>query len=139
MLIRASMILWDTRSNLPPMYPHAMPIARLKKVATTEALKYVRENGPFLLEAMTYRYQGHSMGDPERYRTKEEVTKWEENDPIGIFHKHLVDNKVASQQDLEQIEKEVDDQIEDAVQFAEDSPEPTWQELVDSVYVEGVG
>ncbi len=107
--------------------------------ATAEALKYVRENGPYLLEAMTYRYQGHSMGDPERYRTKEEVTKWEENDPIGIFRKRLTDDKVASEKDLDKIDQEAVNEIEEAVEFAEASPEPTFQELVDSVYVEGVG
>jgi len=107
--------------------------------ATTEALKYVRENGPYLLEAMTYRYQGHSMGDPERYRTKDEVTKWEENDPIGIFRKHLIDDKVAGEKDLDKIDQEAADEIEEAVEFAKASPEPTFEELVNSVYVEGVG
>jgi pyruvate dehydrogenase E1 component alpha subunit len=107
--------------------------------ATTEALKYVRENGPYLLEAMTYRYQGHSMGDPERYRTKDEVTKWEENDPIGIFRKYLIDDKFAGVEDLDKIDQEAADEIEEAVKFAEESPEPTFEELVNSVYVEGVG
>jgi pyruvate dehydrogenase E1 component alpha subunit len=107
--------------------------------ATAEALKYVRENGPYLLEAMTYRYQGHSMGDPERYRTKDEVIKWEENDPIGVFRKHLIAEKTASEKDLDKLDQDAAAEIENAVQFAEDSPEPTWEELVNSVYVEGVG
>jgi pyruvate dehydrogenase E1 component alpha subunit len=107
--------------------------------ATAEALAFVREKGPYLLEAVTYRYQGHSMGDPERYRTKEEVSKWEESDPIGIFHKHLVDKKLATQKELDKIDQSAADEIEEAVKFAEESPEPTFDELVESVYVEGVG
>jgi pyruvate dehydrogenase E1 component alpha subunit len=107
--------------------------------ATADALEYVRENGPYLLEAMTYRYQGHSMGDPERYRTKDEITKWEEHDPIGIFRKYLIDDKVASEKDLDKIDQGAAHEIDEAVEFAEASPEPTFQDLVDSVYVEGVG
>ena len=79
------------------------------------------------------------MGDPERYRTKDEVTKWEENDPIGIFRKHLIDDNVAGEKDLDKIDQEAADEIEEAVEFAEASPEPTFEELVNSVYVEGVG
>src|SRR6185503_16830895 len=65
--------------------------------AAKDAIEFVRKNGqPYLLEVTTYRFRGHSMGDPERYRKHEEVKKWEESDPIGIFRKQLVDKKVAS-------------------------------------------
>jgi pyruvate dehydrogenase E1 component subunit alpha len=105
--------------------------------ATAEALEHVRTKGPYLLEAVTYRYQGHSMGDPERYRTKDEITKWEEHDPIGIFRKRLLDDKSATAKELDKLEKDAEQEIEQAVAFAESSPEPTFQELVDTVYVEG--
>jgi pyruvate dehydrogenase E1 component alpha subunit len=63
--------------------------------AAKEAIGYVRSEGkPYLLEVLTYRYRGHSMGDPERYRKAEEVKKWQENDPIGIFNKYLLDKKI---------------------------------------------
>ncbi len=59
--------------------------------AAKKAIDQVRKEGkPFLLEALTYRFRGHSMGDPERYRTQEEVKKWQENDPIGMFHATLL-------------------------------------------------
>ena len=67
--------------------------------AAKEAIEYVRKEGqPYFLEADTYRFRGHSMGDPERYRKAEEVKQWQENDPIGIFNKYLLDKKIATYQ-----------------------------------------
>ena len=57
-----------------------------------------------MLEILTYRFRGHSMGDPERYRKQEEVKRWEENDPIGVFHKYLIANKKATAKALDEIE-----------------------------------
>jgi len=105
--------------------------------AAREAIAYVRESSePFLLEAITYRYRGHSMGDPERYRKQEEVKKWEESDPIGIFRKHLLEKKTISAKALDEIESAVDVEVAKAVEFAESSPEPTLEELFKNVYVE---
>jgi pyruvate dehydrogenase E1 component alpha subunit len=107
--------------------------------ATEKALKYIREgNGPYFLEIMTYRFRGHSMGDPERYREAEEVKKWQENDPIGIYHKWLVENKKATDEALNKIVEEVEQEIEEAVEFAENSPEPAPEELFTDIYVEEV-
>lgn len=105
--------------------------------AAEEALEHVRGEGPYFMEAVTYRYEGHSMGDPERYRTKDEVGDWEENDPIGIFRSYLLDNDSAEESDLDNLEREVQDEVEEAVAFAEDSPEPTWEQLLETVYAEG--
>ncbi len=107
--------------------------------ATEEALEHVRSKGPFLLEAVTYRYRGHSMGDPERYRTHDEVAKWEKNDPIGIFHKNLVKDKQATDAELDALVKQAEAEIEQAVKFAEGSPDPAPETLFSNVYVEGVG
>lgn len=108
--------------------------------AAKKAIEKVRKSSkPFFLEAVTYRYQGHSMGDPERYRTKDEVSKWEKNDPIGIFHRRLIKDETATQKELDALDQEAMDEIEAAVQFAEESPNPTWDELVNTVYVEEVG
>jgi pyruvate dehydrogenase E1 component alpha subunit len=71
------------------------------RAAAEQALEHARREGPFLLEAITYRYRGHSMGDPERYRRSEEVRKWQEEDPIGILHKHILEQKAGSADDLE--------------------------------------
>ena len=106
--------------------------------AAKEHLEYVREgNGPFFLEIVTYRYRGHSMGDPERYRQKEEVLKWEKEDPIGIYRHYLTENGIATEEQLDDIETRVQAEVEDAVEFAESSPEPKPESLFDNVYVEG--
>ena len=65
--------------------------------ATEKALKHIRAGkGPYFLEIMTYRYRGHSMGDPERYRDADEIKQWQESDPIGVFHAYLIENKKAT-------------------------------------------
>jgi pyruvate dehydrogenase E1 component alpha subunit len=93
-------------------------------------------SGPQLLEIMTYRFRGHSMGDPERYRNQDEVKKWEESDPIGIFNRFLLEKKIAKKEELDQIEKLAEEIVADAVQFAESSPEPAAEELFRHIYVE---
>lgn len=108
--------------------------------AARAAIAYVRENSePYLLEAITYRYRGHSMGDPERYRKQEEVKKWEESDPIGIFRKHLLEKKTISAKALDEIDSAVETEVAKAVEFAEASPEPALEELFTNVFVEEQG
>jgi pyruvate dehydrogenase E1 component alpha subunit len=105
--------------------------------AARQAIEYVRkEEQPYFLEVDTYRFRGHSMGDPERYRKAEEVKKWQENDPIGIFNKYLLDNKKATRKALEKIEARVEEEVANAVKFAEESPEPAMEELFTDVYVD---
>jgi pyruvate dehydrogenase E1 component alpha subunit len=104
--------------------------------AAKEAIEYVRTNSqPYLLEAITYRYRGHSMGDPERYRKPEEVKQWQENDPIGIFHRYLLEKKTASEKMLDEIESQAEDEVNKAVEFAESSPEPALDTLFENLYV----
>ncbi len=105
--------------------------------AAKEAIDFVRKNSqPYLLEVTTYRYRGHSMGDPERYRKQEEVKKWQENDPIGIFRKQLLEKKTVSAKALDEIETQVEEEVNKAVEFAEASPEPAMEDLFENVYVE---
>jgi len=89
---------------------------------------------PRMLEIMTYRYRGHSMGDPERYRKKEEVRKWEEQDPIGIYQAYLIKNKIATAKALNEIETRAEEDVKKAVEFGEASPEPALDTLYDNVY-----
>jgi pyruvate dehydrogenase E1 component alpha subunit len=93
------------------------------RAAAEAALAHVRTSGPFLLEVATYRFRGHSMGDPERYRQTTEVQKWQEDDPIGFFHKQLLGSG-CSAAELEQTEKQAEAEVAEAVRFAEESPEP---------------
>jgi pyruvate dehydrogenase E1 component alpha subunit len=76
------------------------------------------------------------MGDPERYRESDEVKKWQENDPIGIYHARLLTEKIASQEEFDAIDARVAEEVQAAVQFAEESPEPAMEELFADVYVE---
>jgi pyruvate dehydrogenase E1 component alpha subunit len=105
--------------------------------AAKNAIEQVRKDGkPYFLEVVTYRYRGHSMGDPERYRSQDEVKKWHAKDPIGIFRKYLVDKKVATAKALDEIEARVDDEVAKAVEFAEASPEPALEELFTDIYAD---
>ena len=105
--------------------------------AAEENLEFIRSgNGPFFLEAVTYRYRGHSMGDPERYREKDEVEKWQEEDPIGIYRRHLLREKIVTGEELDELEDKVEAEVQDAVEFAESSPEPVPEELFTDIYAE---
>ncbi len=123
---------------------YAMPSRRVDgmdvmamRQAAEEMIEAIRNGaGPMLMEAMTYRFRGHSMGDPERYRKPEEVHRYQENDPIGIFRKYLQENGIATEEELNQLDDEAEAIVEDAVQFAEASPEPQPHELFEHIYVE---
>lgn len=93
--------------------------------------------GPAILEAMTYRYRGHSMSDPAKYRTKEEVQEMRErHDPIESLRKVIADNGLAGDDDLKRIDKEIRDIVNEAARFAQDSPEPDPAELWTDVLIE---
>lgn len=103
--------------------------------AMDKAVKNARAgNGPYLLEVNTYRYKGHSMSDPAKYRTKEEVESYKAKDPIEIVLKTITDHKFATAEQLEAIQKKVTDIIEDSVTFAEESAYPDPSELYIDVY-----
>lgn len=105
--------------------------------AAKESMDFVRKEGqPYFLEVDTYRFRGHSMGDPERYRKAEEVKQWQENDPIGIFNKYLLDKKVTTRKGLDEIEARVEEEVQKAVEFAETSPEPALEDLFKDIYAE---
>ncbi len=76
------------------------------------------------------------MGDPERYRKQEEVKKWQENDPIGIFRKYLTEKKIATAKALDEIDSRVEEEVNKAVEFAETSPEPAMEDLFTDVYAD---
>ena len=105
------------------------------KAAADEAVAWCRAgNGPILVEAMTYRYRGHSMSDPAKYRSKEEVDKVrEQRDPIKNYEKVLIDRGVADDAIFKQIDKEVRDIVADSAAFAQSSPEPEESELMTDI------
>ena len=103
--------------------------------ATLRAVKRAREKSlPTLIEARTYRYMGHSMSDPGKYRTRAEIEKYQERDPIKIFRAALQENDILTDQDISELEAQVKERVEQAVKFAEESPEPDPNELYTDVY-----
>ena len=107
------------------------------RTAAQDGLTYVRETGtPFFLEVVTYRYRGHSMGDPERYRDSEEVERWRQDDPIGIFRAHLTETGQFSAASLDDEDALVEREIQEAIEFAETSPDPAPEALFEDIYTE---
>ncbi|HEV7783087.1 MAG TPA: pyruvate dehydrogenase (acetyl-transferring) E1 component subunit alpha [Chitinophagaceae bacterium] len=101
------------------------------------AVKRAREKGgPTLLEIKTYRYKGHSISDPQKYRTKEEVDEYKGKDPIQVVLKTILDNKFATQEEIDAINKRVDAIVDESVKFAEESPWPDDSEVLKDVYVD---
>jgi pyruvate dehydrogenase E1 component alpha subunit len=92
--------------------------------------------GPTLLEFRTYRYKGHSMSDPQKYRTKEEVEEYKQRDPVEQVRQTILDKKFATEKDLEAIEQKVNAQVEESVKFAEESNFPDPSEALTDVYYE---
>jgi pyruvate dehydrogenase E1 component alpha subunit len=102
----------------------------------SEAVRRVREDRrPVLVEAVTYRFRGHSMADPEQYRTKEEVAQWRTRDPIPAFGELLVKEGMIDDQELARIDAQALELLDAAVAFAEQSPFPAPESLYDDVYV----
>ncbi len=99
------------------------------------ALKLVRRGeGPFFMEAITYRFRGHSMADPEFYRNKEEVEHWRALDPIKTFTQALVRSGKLTEAEIEAMQEDVEREIQAATRFAEESPDPSEDSLLDNVY-----
>jgi len=107
--------------------------------ATVKAVARARAGeGPTLVECKTYRWRGHHEGDPNqgrRYRTKEEIEAWKKKDPIPRLAAKLTKDKVATKKKLEAIQKDIDKQIDEAVEFANKSEFPSLDKLYEDVYV----
>jgi len=106
------------------------------RTAFGEAIDRARKTKrPSLIEAETYRYRGHSMSDPGKYRTKEEVEEMMKSDPVLLWGKRLLEQERFTQADLDAVDQEILALMEDAVRFVEQSPDPTPQSLYEDVYV----
>jgi len=103
--------------------------------ATEAAVKKLRAgDGPLLIEAKTFRYSGHSLADGQKYREKEEVDEWRKRDPVATYPEMLVSHGLVKKADIDKINKQVDEEVAEAVKFAEDSAHPDPEELFDDVY-----
>lgn len=105
--------------------------------AARQAVEWARAGkGPYFLEAVTYRFRGHSMADPELYREKGEVERWKERDPIAAFRRGLEERGTLKDGQFESLQGEVDRVAEEAVRFADESPEPGLDALHEYIYAE---
>ena len=103
--------------------------------ATQRAVERARKDYlPTLLEVRTYRFMGHSMSDPGNYRTRAEIEKYQERDPIKLFSASLLEEKVVDEKALEEIDRKVREEVEDSLRFAEESPLPDPEELHTDIY-----
>ena len=121
--------------NIPGEQVDGMDV-RAVKAAGDKAVEWCRAGkGPYILEMMTYRYRGHSMSDPAKYRTREEVNKVRaESDPIELVRARILEKGWASEDELKAIERSVRDQVNEAAEFAQAGPEPDPAELWTDIY-----
>jgi pyruvate dehydrogenase E1 component alpha subunit len=122
--------------GIPGLQVDGMDVLEVVK-AGREATEYVRSGrGPIILEMKTYRYKGHSMSDPAKYRSKEEVAeKKERHDPIDNLKELIIQNKYAGAEELRGIDKKIRADLNDVVEFCMNSPEPDYDELFTDIYL----
>lgn len=105
--------------------------------AVAKAAKRAREKGgPTLLEINTYRYKGHSISDPQKYRTKDEVNEYKSKDPIVQIRTHILEDKLATEEELKEIDSRCEEVVAASVKFAEESPWPNDDEVLKDVYMD---
>ncbi|WP_420576658.1 pyruvate dehydrogenase (acetyl-transferring) E1 component subunit alpha [Ekhidna sp.] len=122
--------------DMPSEPVDAMKVEDVHKSVEKAAKRARKGDGPTFLEFRTYRYKGHSMSDPAKYRTKEELEEYKNQDPIEQVKQTIIKNKWASEDELKEIDKEIKDQVQKAVDFAEESPWPEASEAYTDNYVE---
>ena len=122
--------------GMPGHVVNGMDVLAVRE-ACDEVVRYVRHgSGPVLLEARCYRYQGHSMTDSGKYRSVAEAELWRKRDPIPRLAKSMLEQGIADQTRLDAMEVEVNEEVQDAMSFAEQSPAPSPQALYEDLYVE---
>ena len=123
--------------GIPGKQVDGMDVLAVREAAAIAVAHCRAGKGPYVLEMQTYRYRGHSMSDPAKYRSREEVSKVRsERDPIDRMRGWLIDEKVASEDELKEIDRRIKDIVSDAAEFAQNSPEPDPSELYTDVLVE---
>jgi pyruvate dehydrogenase E1 component alpha subunit len=123
--------------GVPGVRTDGMDVLAVRETVA-EHIRIAREDRrPTLVEAFTYRYRGHSAADPEVYRTKEEVEEWRQKDPVKMFRDRLLAEDVISEEEVEEMRERVEQQVMEAVEFADNSPEPPLESLYENLYVIG--
>ena len=121
--------------GIPSTIVDGMDVIAVKET-TKEVVDKVRiGNGPALIEATTFRFQGHSMADPAKYRESSEVDEWRKKDPVESFPEYIISSNIASKEEIEDVKKSVEDEMNAAVKFATESNEPDLESLSKDVYL----
>ena len=122
--------------DIPSEPVDGMSVEAIHEAVSRAAERARKGDGPTFLEFRTYRYRGHSMSDPQKYRSKEEVEEYKHRDPIEQIRAVILENKMATEEELEGIDKKIKDIVAESVQFAEESEFPDAKEAYTDVYVE---
>ena len=121
--------------GIPSTIVDGMDVIAVKET-TKEVVDKVRSgNGPALIEATTFRFQGHSMADPAKYRESSEVDEWRKKDPVESFPEYIISSNIASKEEIDNVKKSVEDEMDAAVKFATESNEPDLETLSKDVYL----
>jgi pyruvate dehydrogenase E1 component alpha subunit len=125
----------STAYGIPGVQVDGMDILAVHEAAGEAIARARQGDGPTLLECKTYRFHGHNFGDPQMYRTREEIADWaERRDPIKRLAAYLQEEGILSEAQDQAIQQQMAQEIQEAVRFAEDSPYPTADELYKDVY-----
>ncbi len=122
--------------DIPSLAINGMDVIEVRRTVDSTVKKIRRGSGPHFIEMQTYRYRAHSMADPDRYRTPEEETIWKERDPIEHYARCLITEGIIDTYELSKINEYINNEINEAVKFAENSPEPSIDLLHEYVYAE---
>jgi pyruvate dehydrogenase E1 component alpha subunit len=114
----------------------AMDVEIVHEAVSRAAERARKGDGPTFLEFKTYRFRGHSMSDPQKYRTKEEVAEWKMRDPVELIKDRILKNGVATEEELNEIDAKIKIVVEESVKFAEESPFPKPEEAFEDIYVQ---
>ena len=122
--------------DIPSEPVDGMDVEIVHEAVSRAAERARKGDGPTFLEFKTYRFRGHSMSDPQKYRTKEEVAEWKLRDPIELIKDRILTNEIATQEELDAIDARIKQQVDEAVKFAEESPWPKPEEAFEDIYVQ---
>lgn len=122
--------------DMPSEPVDAMDVEAVHEAVSRAAARARAGEGPTFLEFRTYRYRGHSMSDPQKYRSKDEVEQYKQRDPIEQVKSRILEQSIATEDELTAIDQKIKGQVDEAVKFAEDSPYPPAEEAFKDVYME---
>jgi pyruvate dehydrogenase E1 component alpha subunit len=125
--------------GMPGVLVDGMDVMAVRKVAEEAIARARRGDGPTLIECETYRYRGHSLADPDELRKQDEKDHYAKRDPIPKFREYMLKEKLATEAELKEWEKVVDDEVEEAVEFADASDRPSKDQLFENVFADPSG